>query len=70
MAEVAQKFFEVLSFFISTVVPILSKKPLKYLGADSQTPKGLNEQAVKELRRVGFYKSLEKSLHNILKRLK
>ena len=28
MAEVAQKNFEVFSFFISTVVPILSKKPL------------------------------------------
>jgi len=47
-----------------------SIKHLKYLVADSQTPKGLNEQAVKELRRVGFYKSLEKSLNNILKRLK
>jgi len=43
---------------------------LKYLVADSQTPKGLNEQAVKKLRKVGFYKSLEKSLNNILKRLK
>jgi len=47
-----------------------SIKHLKYLVADSQTPGGLNEQAVKELRRVGFYKSLEKSLNNILKRLK
>ena len=28
-----------------------------------------NEQGVKELRRSGFYKSLEKSLNSILKRL-
>ena len=47
-----------------------SIKDLKYLVADSQTPRGLNEQAVKELRRVGFYKSLEKSLDNILRKLK
>ena len=47
-----------------------SIKHLKYLVADSQTPRGVNEQAVKELRRAGFYTSLEKSLNNILKRLK
>ena len=28
-----------------------------------------NEQAVQELRRLGFYKSLERSLNNIIKRL-
>ena len=36
-----------------------SKKDLKYLVKDSQTPKGLNEQGVKELSKAGFYKSLE-----------
>ena len=37
--------------------------------SESQTPGGLNEQGVKQLRRSGFYKSLEKSLNSILKRL-
>ncbi len=45
------------------------EKNLKYLVAESQTPGGLNEQGVKELRKSGFYKSLEKSLNSILKRL-
>jgi len=47
-----------------------SAKHLKHLVADSQTPGGLNEQAVRELRRAKFYKNLEKSLNNVLKRLK
>ena len=46
-----------------------SKKHLKHLVAESQTSGGLNEQGVKELKRSGFYKSLEKSLNSILKRL-
>ena len=46
-----------------------SKKNLKYLVKESQTPKGLNEQAVKELSKAGFYKSLEKTLNSIHKRL-
>ena len=37
---------------------------------NSQTPKGLNEQAVKELRKLGFYKSLNKTANSVLKRLK
>jgi len=44
-------------------------KDLKYLVKESQTPRGLNEQAVKELRKAGFYRSTEKTLNNILKRL-
>ena len=48
---------------------INSKKDLKYLVKDSQTPRGLNEQAVKQLRKSGFFKNLEKSLNGILKRL-
>ena len=47
-----------------------SVKHLKHLVADSQTPGGLNEQVVRELRRAKFYKNLEKSLNNVLKRLK
>ena len=42
---------------------------LKYLVKESQTPKGLNEQGVKELTKAGFYKSLEKTLNSIHKRL-
>ena len=48
---------------------INSKKHLKYLVTESQTPGGLNQQAVKELKKSGFYQSLEKSLNGILKRL-
>ena len=46
-----------------------SVKHLKHLVKDSQTPGGLNEQAVKQLRKTGFYRSLEKSLNSILERL-
>ena len=66
----AQKYITSLFAALSVDSVNNSIKHLKYLVADSQTPRGLNEQAVKELRRVGFYKSLEKSLNNILKRLK
>ena len=45
------------------------KKHLKYLVAESQTSGGLNEQGVKELRASGYYRSLEKTLNSILKRL-
>ena len=66
----AQKYITSLFAALSIDSVNNSIKHLKYLVADSQTARGLNEQAVKELRRVGFYKSLEKSLNNILKRLK
>ena len=65
----AQKYITSLFVALSQDSVINSKKHLKYLVAESQTPKGLNEQAVKELRKLGFYKSLEKSLNNITKRL-
>jgi len=65
----AQKYITSLFVALSEDSVINSKKHLKYLVAESQTPRGLNEQAVKELRKRGFYKSLEKSLNSILKRL-
>ena len=37
---------------------------------ESQTPKGLNEQSLKELKKLGFYNSLNKTTGIILKRLK
>ena len=65
----AQKYITSLFVALSEDSSINSKKDLKYLVKDSQTPKGLNEQAVKQLRKAGFYQSLEKSLNGILKRL-
>jgi pyrroline-5-carboxylate reductase len=65
----AQKYITSLFVALSEDAVINSKKHLKYLVSESQTHGGLNEQGVKELRRSGFYKSLEKSLNSILKRL-
>jgi len=65
----AQKYVTSLFVALSEDSVMNSKKDLKYLVKDSQTPKGLNEQAVKQLRKSGFYRSLEKSLNSILKRL-
>ncbi len=65
----AQKYITSLFVALSEDSVANSKKHLKYLVSESQTPGGLNEQGVKELRRSGFYKSLEKSLNSILKRL-
>ena len=65
----AQKYITSLFVALSEDSVINSKKHLKYLVSESQTPGGLNEQAVKELKKFGFYKSLERSLDSILKRL-
>ena len=65
----AQKYITSLFVALSEDSAINLKKDLKYLVKDSQTPKGLNEQAVKQLRKAGFYRDLEKSLNSILKRL-
>ena len=48
---------------------INSNRDLKHLVKESQTAKGLNEQGVKELTKLGFYKKLEKTLNSIHKRL-
>jgi pyrroline-5-carboxylate reductase len=65
----AQKYITSLFLALSEDAAVNSKKDLKYLVKDSQTPKGLNEQGVKELTRAGFYRSLEKTLNSIHKRL-
>ncbi len=65
----AQKYITSLFVALSEDAVVNSKKDLKHLVKDSQTPKGLNEQGVKELRKAGFYKSSEKTLNSILKRL-
>ena len=66
----AQKY--ITSLFVALSVDSVnnSVKHLKHLVADSQTPGGLNEQAVRGLRKAKFYKNLEKSLNTVLKRLK
>ena len=66
----AQKYITSLFVALSEDSVINSKKDLKYLVKDSQTPKGLNEQALNQLKKAGFYRNLEKSLNSILKRLK
>ncbi len=65
----AQKYITSLFVALSEDAVVNSKKDLKYLVKESQTPKGLNEQGVKELRKAGFYRSTEKTLNSILKRL-
>jgi len=65
----AQKYITSLFLALSEDAVVNSKKDLKYLVKESQTPKGLNEQSVRELTKAGFYKKLEKTLNNIHKRL-
>jgi pyrroline-5-carboxylate reductase len=65
----AQKYITSLFQALSEDAVVNSKKDLKHLVNESQTPKGLNEQGVKELSKVGFYKSLEKTLNSIHKKL-
>ena len=65
----AQKYITSLFLALSEDAVVNSKKDLKYLVKESQTSKGLNEQGVKELTKFGFYKSLEKTLNSIHKKL-
>ena len=65
----AQKYITSLFLALSEDAVANSQKDLKYLVKESQTPKGLNEQGIKELSKAGFYKSLEKTLNSIHRRL-
>ena len=65
----AQKYITSLFLALSEDAVIHSKENLRELVKESQTPKGLNEQGVNELTKAGFYKSLEKTLNSIYKRL-
>ena len=65
----AQKYITSLYSALAELAEVHSKKHLKYFVAESQTPGGLNWQGVNELRKSGYYKSLEKTINNILKRL-
>ena len=65
----AQKYITSLFVALSEDAVVNSNKDLKHLVKESQTPRGLNEQGVKELRKAGFYRATEKTLNSILKRL-
>ena len=65
----AQKYITSLFLALSEDAVINSKKDLRYLVKDSQTPKGLNEQGLKEMIKKGTYKSITKTLNSIHKRL-
>ena len=65
----AQKYITSLFLALSKDAVINSKKDLKILVKESQTPKGLNEQGLKEMSKKGVYKSLISTLNNIHKRL-
>jgi len=66
----AQKYITTLFLALSEDAVVNSKKKLKYLVKESQTPKGLNEQGLKEMSKKGVYKSLIGTLNSIHKRLK
>ena len=65
----AQKYITSLFLALSEDAIINSKKDLKFLVKDSQTPRGLNEQGLKELIKLGTYKSITKVLNSIHQRL-
>tara|TARA_B100001063_G_scaffold75119_1_gene69384 strand:+ start:977 stop:1744 length:768 start_codon:yes stop_codon:yes gene_type:complete len=64
-----QKYITSLFLALSEDAVVNSKKDLKYLVNESQTPKGLNEQGLKEMKKQRVYKSIVNSLNNIYKRL-
>tara|TARA_B100000524_G_scaffold213068_1_gene111686 strand:- start:196 stop:963 length:768 start_codon:yes stop_codon:yes gene_type:complete len=65
----AQKYVTSLFLALSEDAVVNSKKDLKYLVKESQTPKGLNEQGLKEMNKKGAYKSVIKTLNSIYRRL-
>jgi len=65
----AEKYIISLFLALSEDAVANSNKNLKHLVKESQTPKGLNEQGVKELTKLGFYKNLQKTLNSLHRRL-
>ena len=65
----AQKYITSLFLALSEDAVVNSKKDLKFLVKESQTPKGLNEQGLKKMSKKGVYKSVVKTLDSIYKRL-
>ena len=64
----SQKYVTSLYSALAELALLNSSKPLKNL-VNEQTPGGLNWQGVNELRKLGYYRLLEKSLKKIYKRL-
>ena len=65
----AQKYITSLFLALSEDAVVNFKKELKYLVKESQTPKGLNEQGLKEMNKKGVYKNIINTLGSINKRL-
>ncbi len=65
----AQKYVTSLFLALSQDAVVNSKKDLKFLVKESQTPKGLNEQGLKKMSKNGAYKSIVNTLNSIHKRL-
>ena len=65
----AQQYITSLYSALAELAVVNSKKDLKHFVAQSQTPGGLNWQGVNQLRKSGYYKSFERMINNILKRL-
>ena len=65
----SQKYITSLFLALSKDAVINSKKDLKILVKESQTPRGLNEQGLKVMKKKDVYKSLINTLNNIHKRL-
>ncbi len=65
----AQKYITTLFLALSEDAVVNSRKELKYLVKESQTPRGLNEQGLKEMSKRGVYKSVISTLNSIHKRL-
>ena len=65
----AQKYITTLFLALSEDAVVNSKKDLRHLVKESQTPKGLNEQGLKEMSKRGAYKSVVNTLNKIYQRL-
>ena len=65
----SQKYVTSLFLALSKDAVINSHKDLKLLIKDSQTPRGLNEQGLKEMIKKDVYKSITSTLNSIYKRL-
>ncbi len=65
----AQKYITSLFLALSEDAVVNSKKNLNHLVKESQTPKGLNEQGLKEMTKKGVYRSILNTLNSIYKRL-
>ena len=65
----AQKYITSLFLALSEDAVVNSKKDLKHLVNESQTPKGLNQQGLNTMSKKGVYKSVVNTLNSIHKRL-